>query len=317
MLKEKIGVNPDVIENEKISVEYKFSLSELFMAKKMQRTVAKIAYEWHCYKNSICGYNISKYDDIISLIIDGNEKEGMVECVVDAYAYSVATEVSELGTNSIYEYVDKEGSCYVIFNFWNVIIYKIKVSKNNKPVCKNDNLIEMERYHVDGTADSLVFGIYSINGGIDIASESCVKALKRLNNLYIRNLEMLSTHTVITVFTLRQMIDELIIDIGDLESGKFDVADLLRYEEWKRVILIRILLVFSQTAEYNFGLSFNTNLQQILGNEEFFVMNKDGLNEFIKKILESYESGELIIEIKKGIEFFDICYKSEMERINP
>ncbi|WP_430885108.1 hypothetical protein [Fusibacter sp. JL216-2] len=315
LLKERIGVNPEEIDSSKISVEYKFSIEQLFMSTKMKRTVAKIAYEWHCYKNSVSGYNV-KFEDIVSFIIDGNEKDGIVECVVDAHAYSVASQLCELGTNSIYEYIDNEGNCFVIFNFWNVIIYKVKVSKNNNATCKKENFIEMERYNVDGTKDSITFGIYSLNGGIDVISESCEKAMKRLYNLYIRNLEMLSTHTVVTVFTLRQMIDDLLLDIKYLENENSTIADFLKYEEWKRVILIKILLVFSQTTEYNFDASFNFNLQQILGTHEFFRINRDDLNELIKKIVESYKAGELIFELRKGIDFFDKCYQSEIDRIN-
>lgn len=315
LLKERHGIKTDDIDSNKITIEYKFSLDKLFISQKMKRTVAKIAYEWHCYKNGIIGYQ-KRFKNIVSFILEGNEQYDTVECVVDAHSYTVANQLCELGTNSIYEYIDKVGDCYVVFNFWNVAIYKVRISRCNAPICTKENLIDMERYNPDGTNDSIIFGVYSLNGGIDVISESCEVAMRRLYNLYIRNLEMLSTHTVMTVFTLRQMVNDLIIEMNFLESGKQTISDFLEYEEWKRVILIKTLLIFSQSPEYNFKESFNSNLQLLLGTKEFFKVDKDDLNKLIKGIIASHESGSLISDLKKGIDFFDKCYQNEIDRIN-
>lgn len=174
----------------------------------------------------------------------------------------------------------------------------------------------MERYNADGTKDSIAFGVYSLNGGFDVISEPVEDAMNRLHDLYIKNLEAISTHTVLTVFTLKQMLDDLIKDIEELERGKRTIADFLEYEEWKRIILIQVVLIFSESGKYDYNQSFNLNLQQILGIEEFFKIDKDEMNDYTKKIVSLFEKGLLVQKLKKGLDYFNQCYLHEMDRIN-
>ena len=315
LIKERLKVEPQEIDNNTISMEYKFSLNELIVSPRMRRTIAKIAYEWHCYKNDINEYQ-KQYDAIVTYILHGHEQEDAVECVVDAHAFTVADQLCEFGTNSIYEYIDHQGSCYVIFNFWNVVIYKVRISQNNTPVNKKENLIEMERYNADGTKDSIAFGVYSLNGGLDVISEPVEDAMNRLHDVYLKNLEAISTHTVLTVFTLKQMLDDLMKDIEGLENEKLTIADFLEYEEWKRIILIQVVLIFSESGKYDYNQSFNSNLQQILGIEEFFKINKDEVNDYTKKIVSLFENGFLVQKLRNGLDYFEQCYLYEMDRIN-
>ncbi|TEB17089.1 hypothetical protein Psfp_00823 [Pelotomaculum sp. FP] len=315
LLRDKLKIEPTEIDSNKISMQYKFSLKELIISAKMKRTIAKIAYEWYCYTHDINGYQ-NQYDGIVSYILEGCEQESIVECVVDAYAFMVANQLCEIGTNSIYDYIDKFGNCYVVFNFWNIVIYKIKIHQNNTPVIKKENFITMERYNVDGTKDHVTFGVYSLNGGFDVISESCDEALNRLYNLYIKNLELLSTHTVLTIYTLKCMIDDLFDDITGLEKGKLTLSDLLEYEESKRIFIIQLALLFNESFSYNYDESFNSNLKNLLSSDEYFVVNKDELSEYAKKIVKLYEDGLLIQNLIKGIDYFYNCYEHEMKRIN-
>jgi len=315
LLRERLKVEPEEIDTNKISMQYKFSLNKLIISHKMKRTIAKIAYEWHCYKNDIKGYQ-NQFDSIVSYIIEGCEQKDIVECVVDAQAFTVANKLCEIGTNSFYEYIDKDGNCYVVFNFWNVIIYKVRISQGSNLVNDKENVIEMERYNSDGTKDSITFGVYSLNGGLDIISEPCEEALIRLYDLYIKKLEVLSTHTVLTIFTLKQMVDDLVKDIENLERGKLTIADVLEYEDSKRIILIQVMLMLNESEKYDYDQSFNSNLQEMLGTEEFFTVNKEQMNNYIKKIVSLYENGLLFQLLKKALESFHKYYQHEMERIN-
>ena len=315
LLRARHNVVQTEFDSNKISMQYNFSLKELIISSQMKRTVAKIAYEWHCYTHDIKGFQ-NQYDSITSYILEGNEKDSIIECVVDVYSFMVANQLCEIGTNSIYEYIDEFGNCYVVFNFWNVVIYKVRIHQKSTPVINKENLIVMERYNSDGTRDCVTFGVYSLNGGFDVISEPCEVALNRLYNLYIKNIEALTTHTVLTIYTLKSMVDDSAEDVLGLEKGKLTISDFIEYEEDKRIIIIQVILLFNESFKYNYYESFNSNLKYLLDSDEYFIVKKDELIDYTRKIVKLYEYGILVQNLKKGIDYFYNCYQHDMNRIN-
>lgn len=150
----------------------------------MKRTVAKIAYEWHCSKNNILGYD-TKYDEIINYILHGKNMEGksIVENVVDGNVYSIASKNSEYGTHSLYEYIDKYGVCYVIFNFWNIVIYKVKVADGFVPNIKRINNLEVFMYRLDGSKDKYNL---QVCGEVNVLSELPEDAIIKLEDFTLK-----------------------------------------------------------------------------------------------------------------------------------
>lgn len=298
LIKNKLKVEPEQLNNNNIKMQYNFSLKGLISSPKMKRTVAKIAYEWHCHKNDIEGCR-KENDMIISYILDNYEEENIVECVVDKYTFYVADKLSEIGTNRIYEYTDKTGICYVIFNFWNVVIYKVKINQNNSPVIEKENEIQMELYNLDGTKDCRTFSIVSLEGGFDVISESCEKAINRLHDEYLKRIQRFLTHMPLTIYTLKKYADDLVYEISQLEKNKITIYDFLEYEESKKIILIQEMLLFSSEKNYNSDESFNSNIKKLLNSEEFFTVNDEQLKGYIQKIIDLYEKELLVGVLKK------------------
>lgn len=315
-LKLNPSANPTPLNMKDVIMQYDFSLRDLFISQEMKRTVAKISYEWHCYNNKICGYE-ERYSKIVEYITNDVQKvdDDIVENVIDAYAYFVANKLCEFGTNSIYEYTDNIGCCYVIFNFWNVIIYKVKIFSDGIPNISNNRNIELSRYNLDNTKDKINFGVMSDN--YNVLSENPEDALKRLYNLYINNLTALTTNIVLTIYTARKMVNDMIKDLSLFKNGEIDIANFINFEEPRRIFIIKLILQFSEEeSNYNFGENFNKNILKIFNSDEFLRINQDDRIQIIKNIIEMDDKDILIGILEKGISVFDKIYENEITNLN-
>lgn len=313
-LKQIKGSNPFPLDMENVSIKYNFSLSELFASEKMKRTVAKISYEWHCLINNITNFEPC-YEKIVSYIIDGqnDSDEEIVLGVIDNYAFIVANQLCELGTNSLYEYIDVDGYCYVIFNFWNVAIYKTRLFDTKSPNLSNSQLIHMYLYNLDGTKNEKYFGIM---GPSSIMAESFENAIFGLQKLYLNNLKSLISIKVLSLFKVRQMFDVLSTDLELFENGRIDISSLLDYEEAERIFTIQLALKFAESFSiYDEKIGFNDNLMKILHCQEFLQVNEEEKIENSRKIIELDKQKQLTKLLKEGIAFFNKIYEIEKQKL--
>lgn len=146
-----------------INVSGWYNLRDLFVSQEALHTVAKIAYEWHCYINEISEYIPEKYQDIVSYILTPDNQDELVELVVSAPVWALMEMFSRTGSNMLFEYQDVDGYTYVIFGFWNVILYKIRICKSAAPNMELANCYTCYLYHVDGTEDGHLYGWYGKN----------------------------------------------------------------------------------------------------------------------------------------------------------
>lgn len=63
-------------------------------------SMAKMAYEWYCYINSIEEYK-EEYQEIVDYILGKTEQE-VVDIIIDNYYYWAIDQLSEIGTNSFF-----------------------------------------------------------------------------------------------------------------------------------------------------------------------------------------------------------------------
>lgn len=311
-LKQISNAKPNILDMGNAEIECEFSLNDLIISNEMKRTVAKIAYEWHCYNNSILRYE-NRYAEIISYILEENKTNSdIVENVIDGYEYEIALNYCEYGTHSIYEYVDKRGCCYVIFNFWNVVIYKIRIADDYDPNTSEINIITMYMYNIDGSNKKREYGKI---GGIDVLSEKSESALFRLKNFYIKNINSLLSTLSLTIFTVKQMTVNLKIDFELFKNNKVELAQLLNYEEYRRVFIIYFLLILQEQEEcYDFNQSFNYNLRNILNTDSIATFNSSNKKEALEKIIKLDSDGILIEKIEQGLCMFENIYKNETNK---
>lgn len=306
------GGKAEIIDMSNAEIECNFSLNDLIISSEMKRTVAKIAYEWHCYNNNISGYE-ERYNKIIDYIINGIEDndEEIIENVIDRNAYLLCEENCEWGTHSIYEYINDSGCCYVIFNFWNIAIYKIEIAKGWNPNISNVNIIPVSKYNIDGTKGKFNF---TMIGKVNIISENSKEALKRMRKIYIKNINLLLTTTTLTIFTVKQMLDDMMNDFILLERDEIELVEFLEYEEWNRIIIIHFILIIEERGnKYDMRKSFNNNLKIILNADEVIKFNEDSKKTIIENILKLNTNKLLVNKIEKGIYEFNRIYENEIK----
>ena len=218
---------------------------------------------------------------------------------------------SELGTNSIFEYIDGMGNLYVIFNLWNLVSYKVFICSKNRPVLKQAQYFELALFHFDGTKSRTPFGVFSLNPekGYDVLAESIDDGFKRLHRLYLQQLQKLMTTLLLSINILKNQIDLLVIDLKKYKNNLIKIVD---YEDRKRIITL-ITLMKLQEYDYNYSLSFNENIKDLFGSVEYKFLSEEELKDFLNNIKTLFEDEELVSQIHICIEKFNSIYEFEQK----
>jgi hypothetical protein len=314
-LKQIKGAKPTLLDMKNVSIQYNFSLPELIASEKMKRTIAKISYEWYCYENNLTGYD-ERYQELVSYILEGGptDRESPVQNVVELHAFLVADQLCEFGTNSLFSYTDVDGCCYVIFNFWNVVIYKTRIFDTKVPNKSTSETFHLKKFNLDGTKDDNVFGIC---GQISISSVQPEEAVRKLQMFYLGRLNSLVSTKILSLFAIEQLINEMNIDLTLLKTGSIDISNFLNYEEWERIFTIQLTIKFAETKEkYNTDIGFNGNLNAILDCGEFLRVEEQDKIVYLELIMDLYKNHRLTKLLDEGIIAFKRIYDLEREKLD-
>ena len=276
---------------------------ELFGSEEMFRTISKIAYEWHCYKNGIDSYH-DRYKEIIDYVVDGKKSSKCkVELVDDAFIYNAIGDVMlEVGTNAIYEYVDNNGQCVVVFFLWNVIAYKVIIGTGFQPTVSFSFLNDIELYNIDGSRVENTFGVYSLENTYQVNSLDCTAGYKRIGKAIESRLNKTLGTLIISPKNLRKLLNHFSKDFTAYKSQHKNLLQLIKYGCKNRIVLIWILILLGENEDsFNSGESFNLSLFRILGQETVSI-NDEKIEEYIEKIGIMKECGELTLKIERGME---------------
>jgi len=284
----------------------KYTLEEIFATDDMKRTLAKIAYEWHCSKNNINGYS-DKYNEIVNYIISGQCGDiCRIELVNDMFMYKVIGDVVlEPGTNAVYEYYDNDGRCNVIFFLWNVIAYKITIGNGFAPTTDFSFMQEIELYHIDGSIVEKTFGVMSIDQNYNVQSVEINKGLKTIGNFLSNRLMKTLLTKVYSGKNLYKIIKVLKKDFENLRRGRINAIQFIKYGEKERLIIISFLLELNKNKEsYNYEMTFNNNMTQIFDGE-YIDMSDLVIEEHFKKINALFESGKFSQVMDESLNFIN------------
>lgn len=277
------------------------NIQDLFISTATLHAISKIAYEWHCFANDIESFDSSKYSDIVSYILNPESEDHPVEIVIDAMTWALMDQFSQTGSNMLFEYCDIDGNLYVIFGFWGVIIYKVKICKNDNVQFIDANIYNSYFYHVDGTDSGSIFAIY---GKPKILSEKCDQALSRLCVEIKDRLSKLGERDI-----TKEYISNHIANIEDLlpkyKNGTCNIGQLLDFEHEDRVLPVYIIEQLSYNSEkYDTSETFTQNMQRILDCKEKFIFTKDKLREVLERYIDMDKSGTFSSMIENAITFF-------------
>ncbi len=287
-----------------ITISSKSDIRDLFISEIVLHTVAKIAYEWHCYINDIEEYKENEYYMITSYILDPDQSNTLVNVVNDAYVTMLADRFSRTGSNMLFEYNDSDGNVYVIFCLWNVIAYKVMVGKHSEnPSVAHCPIAYF--YHADGTQNGTMFGVYgdfhvnatSPNVGI---SELYLEIKSRLSKLGERDLSREYLHNCIVKISKK---------LPAYQEHKISITELLDFEHEDRVIPVYILeQIYIHRDEYIPSEVFYRNMQRILQTDDRFVLTKERTKEIVERFTKMDHEGTFTTMLNKAIEFFEtIC----------
>lgn len=312
-LKQKKGVKDEEIETLDMStttISVKFSLQQLLASDEMLRTVAKIAYEWHCYIHNINSFVSENYQEIVDCILMKKDVSNFVEICV-AYDLDVAmSQMCYLGSNGLFEYTGTDGYRYVIFDFWGIILYKIRIYDTHASNLNKHNKLELFLYDVDGGKRKIIFESIGL---LQIESKIPEKAIQANHDAYIKKLEELVSTTVLTLRKMRQLVDELKKALLLYEKDPHDFSRLVDYESNNRVNTIKMLLFLSENRKnYSFDKDFSENIKLIYNIEDTIVTTVEDKNVYLKELLKLHDQGKLASAIEEGINFFEQIYSNEI-----
>ena len=310
-LEQKQGVdkaNIKVVNLSDTVLSVSFSVHKLLASQEMLHTVAKIAYEWYCYINDIYGYDGGKYQKIVDCILLNSPIEDVVEVVVDLQIIEAFNGLCNLGSHGLFEYSDKDGYKYVIYDFWGVILYKIRIC----PAEVSGKIREKQIYHYDIDGEKFQTTFFEV-GTPHIPSLLPEEAIQQNHSCFVSKLEELLKTRVMTLRKLRALTDEIITALSKYKKTK-DIAQFVDYESPERVLTIYLLeLLKAHEHEYDFSKTFNENLKKILGCSEIYVTDEDKKRAYLEEIKKLHNEDQLIAHIELDIAFFEKIYASTQD----
>ncbi len=299
------GASPEKIQQlnlANIDAVVRSDIRDLFISPEMLHTVAKIAYEWHCYINDIDSYLEKKYHDIVSYILSPDSQRSPVELVTSSFAWSLMDTTSRAGSHMLFEYQDVDGFTYVVYGFWNVLLYKVKVCEADTAPSELANCHNVYLYHVDGTSEVSIFGCV---GPMKISATNPAVGLTMLANTIKARMDTLGGRDLSLAY-LKKSMNKIKALLPLYEKGNYSIEKLLDYEADDRVIPVYIMeLILNNISEYNPEESFNSNMIRILKTNDRYVINEATKKEALLRYLSMDKDGIFAKLLSDSITFLD------------
>lgn len=207
-------------------------------------SIAKMAYEWYCYINNIEDFK-EECNEIVGYILGENEDD-LVNVIIDGNYYYATDQLSEVGTNTFFQYDDPDGYRYVVFDFWNTISYRVRICKSPSGCTFNacHLLFNAYLYHIDGTKSTSTFGICRFDNSKNPLFHTIQpqQITIELWGELVKRIEKIMSTMVLSIHTLKREVDLLSVKLKKYDEGKLDIAHLLGFEENNIVITVDMLL---------------------------------------------------------------------------
>ena len=277
-------------------------------------SIAKIAYEWHCYHHDV-EESQPKYKEIVDYILCNSNDDTTVELITDSSFYSALDLASSPGTNSIYEF-SEDGYLYVVFSLWNTISYIVRIKKHESTIACCSNLY---LYNIDGTRENKPFLVCDKSSGkIKCSNISPSSITRAVWDVFSARFEKLLRTFLLSIYILNKIIATLKNNIAKYEKGEISFDELLSFGEEDTVVTIYILLeLYRNKTKYNFSMSFNDNLTAILKPYQGSLsMAKEDKAKVINWTENLEQSGNFIPPLKDAISFFEEIYNTEARKVH-
>ena len=314
---EKISKGKATSVNMSDVVVHKTVRSNDFIGYHAIHSMAKMAYEWYCYINNIEEYK-EEYQEIVDYILGKTEQE-VVDIIVDGNYYEMIDQLSEIGTNSFFQYDDIDGYRYVVIDFWKTIAYRIRICKSQNDCLKKGRPLPviLYLYHIDGSKTQQVLGVILLNTNKQAYFETI-----RLQNItadiwrmFVSRIGEIMSTMVLSIHILKREVKKLSTKLDKYDAGKIDVTVLLGYEENNILTTLDILSqLYLNKDEYDMKKTFNQNLLTVLNLDSNTIgRTQEDKKKFVQLLVDKDKNNELSVYIRNGINFFDEIYENEIK----
>lgn len=293
--------------------------SDYFLGFHSLHSIAKMAYEWYCYNNNIEEYK-EEYTEIVNYILNKSDGD-YVDIIVDGNYYYAIDKLSEIGTNSFFQYDDIDGYRYVVFDFWNTISYRIRMCKAPNMISLNSNssFFNLFRYHIDGRKTQTSFGTISL----DSNKKPILKSIKPEKikqdtfQVFVNRINKIMTTIIFSIYSLKREVDEILSNLKKYDEKKISFARLIGYEENRTVFAIEIInQLYMNKERYDMNKSFNANMSIVLDLKDTTIKRTEyEKKQFIKELVYKDKEKELSDYLWKRVAFFYEVYENEIKLV--
>ena len=255
--------------------------------------------------------------EIVDYILGKTEQE-VVDIIIDNYYYWAIDQLSEIGTNSFFQYDDLDGYRYVVIDFWKTIAYRIRICKSPNDCLKKVRAlpVTLYLYHIDGSKTHQVFGVVLLEKN----KQAYFKTICPQNmtadiwGIFTSRIGKIMSTMVLSIHILKREVKNLSDKLDKYNAGKIDVTALLGFEENNIVTTIDILSqLYLNKDKYDMTKTFNQNLPIVLSlHSDTIGRTQEDKKKFIQLLVDKDKDNELSEYIWNGINFFDEIYKNEM-----
>ena len=313
---EKIRMGKAVAVNMSDVVVHKTVGSDDFIGFHAIHSMAKMAYEWYCYINNIEEYKV-EYQEIVDYIL-GKDKKEIVDVIIDGNYYWAMDQLSEIGTNSFFQYDDIDGYRYVVIDFWKTIAYRIRICKSPNDCLKKVRTlpIRLYLYRIDGSKTQQVFVVFPQ----ETNKQAYFETIQPQNITadiwggFVSRIGKIMSTMVLSIHILKREVKNLSNKLKKYDAGEIGVPELLGFEENNIVTTIEILgQLYLNKDKYDMAKTFNQNLSSVLNlDSDTISRTQEDKKKFVQLVVDKDKNNELSGYIWNGINFFNEIYENEI-----
>jgi len=231
--------------------------------------------------------------------------ESLVQIVTDENFYKQINDEIDCGTHALSITRETDGLVYVIFVFWGLIAYKIKIGYVGEIQILRPIRYDFFCIRYDGSTFNL--HVPRLTEVCEISADVVEKSFDMVFNMLKNRFEQMFKENLISKNSLKRLVYKIETIINSTDDDSQKISRLLGIIDRMYGTALYILLILSENSEkYNFNDTFNNNLKCILNTNEKHYTSIPKLIAYFQK---KNKEGTVLSELKKGINIFHKIYK--------
>lgn len=141
-IKGATGDSIKIVDINQIEIETRVILKMTpFFSMEMYRLMTKIAFEWYCLHNDVCG-KLSEFENIIKFITTGNGTNP-VGFVSNPDVYALLDQTVAFGSHTLLSYISTDGSVNIMISLFGISAYNVRILDRPIENCKKNAMFQV------------------------------------------------------------------------------------------------------------------------------------------------------------------------------